>query len=121
MRRVYSPTKQVLDQDPQGLFIRRYVPELAHVPQQYLAEPWRMPPAVQRQAGCIIGADYPAPVVPPEAGRENVRRLYAIKSSLKAKEEAAQVYKKHGSRKRPNPGSKGPRTAAAQRQRAVLS
>lgn len=89
----------------------RYVPELAQVPKQYLAEPWRMPAAVQQAAGCVIGRDYPAPVVQPDAGRQNCRQLYAIKASLKTKEQAAKVYNKHGSRKKPNPPGK--RKAAA--------
>lgn len=69
-----------------------------------------MPTAVQRQVGCIIGRDYPCPVVQPEAGRQNCRALYAVKSSLKAKEEAAAVYSKHGSRKKP--GNPAPRKRA---------
>ncbi|KAL4452102.1 hypothetical protein ABPG75_007764 [Micractinium tetrahymenae] len=105
--RVYSPSKQVADHDPKGVFIKKYVPELANLPDKYLAEPWRMPAAVQAQCGCVIGKDYPAPIVQPDAGRQNCRQLYAIKASLKAKEEAQQVYKKHGSRKKPGrPGGR---------------
>ncbi|PRW57446.1 deoxyribodipyrimidine photo-lyase [Chlorella sorokiniana] len=111
--RVYSPTKQVQDQDPEGVFIRKYVPELARVPKQHLAEPWKMPLAAQQAAGCIIGRDYPAPVVQPDSGRQNCRQLYAIKASLKAKEQAAKVYSKHGSRKKPNPLGKRKAAAAA--------
>ena len=48
--RIYSPAKQVLDQDPKGVFIRRYCPELEAVPDEFLAEPQRMPLAVQRRA-----------------------------------------------------------------------
>ncbi len=91
----------------------RYVPELAQVPKKYLAEPWRMPAAAQQAAGCVIGRDYPAPVVQPDAGRQNCRQLYAIKASLKAKEQAAKVYTKHGSRKKPNPPGKRKAAAAA--------
>lgn len=89
----------------------RYVPELASVPDKYLAEPWRMPAAVQAECGCVIGRDYPGPIVPPDAGRQNCRQLYAIKASLKAKEEAQQVYQKHGSRKKP--GRPGGRAAGS--------
>ena len=53
--RIYSPIKQVKDHDPQGVFIRRYVPELAAVPDEYLAEPHKMPLTTQRQSGCIMG------------------------------------------------------------------
>lgn len=71
-----------------------------------------MPAAAQKEAGCIIGRDYPAPVAQPEAGRQNCRQLYAIKASLKAKEQAAAVYSKHGSRKKPAPPGKRKATAA---------
>lgn len=88
------------------------MPELANVPSKYLAEPWRMPAAVQAQCGCVIGRDYPGPVVQPDAGRQNCRQLYAIKASLKAKQEAQQVYQKHGSRKKPGRPASGAGGAA---------
>jgi deoxyribodipyrimidine photolyase len=48
------------------------------VPDRYLAEPWTMPPEVQRQAGCVIGEDYPAPIVDhAEARREALDRYGA--------------------------------------------
>lgn len=61
--RVYNPIKQAQDQDPQGSFIRSWLPELRRVPLQYLHEPAKMPRAVQREAGCVIGVDYPRPLV----------------------------------------------------------
>jgi deoxyribodipyrimidine photo-lyase len=62
-RRILSPTRQQARFDPHGSYVRRYVPELGRVPDQYLAQPWTMPPEVQRAAGCEIGRDYPAPIV----------------------------------------------------------
>jgi deoxyribodipyrimidine photo-lyase len=49
--------------DPDGGYVRRYVPELRAVPDRYLREPWTMPLALQRAIGCVIGSDYPAPIV----------------------------------------------------------
>lgn len=49
--------------DPSGEYVRRYVPELARVPTEYIYEPWKAPLDVQERANCIIGKDYPAPVV----------------------------------------------------------
>jgi deoxyribodipyrimidine photo-lyase len=66
--RIYDPTKQVEDNDPEGEFIRKYVPELRQVPDRHLAEPWKMPEKIQRKAGCVIGEEYPEPVV--NYGRE---------------------------------------------------
>jgi deoxyribodipyrimidine photo-lyase len=100
--RIYSPTKQVEDHDPKGGFIRRWIPELAGIPDEYLAEPWTMPPLVQRFSGCVIGRNYPAPIVDhKQAVAEAKRRVSAFRNTQAAREAAAKVLKKHGSRKRP--------------------
>jgi deoxyribodipyrimidine photo-lyase len=62
-RRIYNPARQQARFDQSGVYIRRYVPELHSVPERYLAEPWTMPEEAQRDAGCVIGEDYPAPIV----------------------------------------------------------
>jgi deoxyribodipyrimidine photo-lyase len=98
--RMYSPTKQAQDQDPQGLFIRRWVPELARVPLAYLAEPWKMDSSVQRMAGCTLGVDYPLPVVDDkQAMRAAKDRMYGLRKTEEAREEASGVQARHGSRK----------------------
>jgi deoxyribodipyrimidine photo-lyase len=98
--RMYSPTKQAQDQDPQGHFIRRWVPELARVPLPYLAEPWKMDISVQRMAGCIIGADYPGPVVDDKLTMKAAKdRMYGLRKTEGARAEASAVQAKHGSRK----------------------
>ncbi|CAA9588432.1 MAG: Deoxyribodipyrimidine photolyase [uncultured Thermomicrobiales bacterium] len=61
--RIFNPTLQGKRYDPDGAFVRRWLPELARVPTRYLHEPWTMPEAVQRESGCAIGRDYPAPIV----------------------------------------------------------
>ena len=100
--RIYSPAKQVLDNDPEGTFIKRYCPELLHVPAEYLAEPHTMPHAVQLSAGCVIGVDYPAPVVNhAEAYREARTRIYSVRGQKAVRDASRQVYAKHGSRRRP--------------------
>jgi deoxyribodipyrimidine photo-lyase len=74
-RRIYNPARQMQTHDPQGLYVRRYVQELAAVPEQYLREPWTMPPQLQRDVGCVIGEDYPRPIVDhAEARREALER-----------------------------------------------
>ena len=62
-RRLYNPARHLERFDPDGTYVRRYVPELQRVPMTHLPEPWKMPPELQRQAGCTIGRDYPAPIV----------------------------------------------------------
>jgi deoxyribodipyrimidine photo-lyase len=68
--RIFNPITQSEKFDPQGRFIRRYVPELASVPDRYIHAPWRMPPLEQQACGVVIGRDYPAPIVDHAEARE---------------------------------------------------
>jgi deoxyribodipyrimidine photo-lyase len=61
--RIFNPVAQSEKFDPRGRFIRSYLPELARVPDRYIHAPWTMPAAEQERAGCVIGRDYPAPIV----------------------------------------------------------
>ncbi|UIP01393.1 deoxyribodipyrimidine photo-lyase (plasmid) [Halobaculum sp. CBA1158] len=74
--RVYDPRKQVREHDPDGEFVRRWVPELADVPDEYLDAPDRMPLALQEEVGVRIGEDYPRPVVDFEAKRAAARERF---------------------------------------------
>lgn len=99
--RIYSPIKQVKDQDPTGEFIRRWVPELEGIPTEQLAEPHKIPPLLQQAYGCVIGRDYPPPIVDHgTAYRLAKERIFAVRRRPEAKLEAEQVYRKHGSRRR---------------------
>lgn len=99
--RIYSPAKQAQDQDPEGVFIRRWVPELAGLPAEHLAAPEAMPPLLQRSLGCVIGRDYPAPIVDHKrAYREARDRVWRVRKTEFAKKEAERVYREHGSRKK---------------------
>jgi len=55
---------------------RRNVPELRDVPDEYLTEPWTMPNGAQREAGCVIGEDYPAPIVDHSVARREALARY---------------------------------------------
>jgi len=64
--RVYSPCPgkdAAVNAEQTGEFIKFFVPELAKMPSKYIYSPWEAPPDVQKQAGCIVGRDYPKPVV----------------------------------------------------------
>jgi deoxyribodipyrimidine photo-lyase len=77
-RRIYNPARQMERFDPRGTYVRRNVPELRDVPDRHLREPWTMPDELQRSAGCVIGRDYPAPIVDHlEARREALERYRA--------------------------------------------
>jgi deoxyribodipyrimidine photo-lyase len=83
--RIFNPVLQSKKFDPQGIYIRRWLPELTHVPEIYIHTPWRMPLDIQQAAGCRIGKDYPAPIVDHQLAKE--RTLTAYKFS---KENAGQ-------------------------------
>jgi deoxyribodipyrimidine photo-lyase len=79
-RRIYNPARQMESHDPDGSYVRRYVPELARVGDEYLREPWTMPEDVQRSCGCVIGTDYPEPIVDhAEARRAALERYGAAR------------------------------------------
>jgi deoxyribodipyrimidine photo-lyase len=99
--RIYNPVKQGLDQDPRGIFTRRWVPELARVPLAFLQMPWTMDADTQSRAHCLIGEDYPAPVVEPApAIRQARERLRMIRQQPDYQAAAKAVYLRHGSRQR---------------------
>jgi deoxyribodipyrimidine photo-lyase len=75
--RIFNPVSQGLKFDPSGVYVRRWVPELARVPDDYLHAPWTMPPDVQEATGCVIGRDYPGPIVDHAAARERALAAYA--------------------------------------------
>jgi len=100
--RVYNPVKQSKDQDPEGVFLRRWLPELAGVPQKYVHAPWTMPDSVAATAGCRIGTDYPAPVVEPVAAARAAREaVYARRRAEGFADAKREVIRRHASRRRP--------------------
>lgn len=62
--------------DPEGEYIRRWLPELANVPQDWIHEPWLMPDELQKEVGCVIGKDYPAPIVEHAQARQRALEVY---------------------------------------------
>jgi deoxyribodipyrimidine photo-lyase len=99
--RIYNPVKQSMDQDPDGVFIRRWCPELAELPTAFLHEPWRMSPGDEAMHGVVLGRAYPNRVVDhAEAAREARDRLGAVRRLAGFQAAAKQVYVRHGSRKR---------------------
>lgn len=90
--RIYNPVKQGHDQDPTGAFTRRWLPELAAVPDALLQEPWRWAHAATLR--------YPAPVVDvTEAARAAREAIWAVRKGGAFHDEAARVIKRHASRK----------------------
>ena len=77
-RRIYNPARHMERYDPEGTYVRRYVPELRDVPDEHLAEPWLMPEDEQRAAGCVIGEDYPEPIVDHAEARRRALERYRV-------------------------------------------
>jgi deoxyribodipyrimidine photo-lyase len=75
--RIFNPVSQSEKFDPSGTFIRRYLPELAKVPDKYIHAPWNMPAEVQTACGVMVGRDYPPPIV--DHGRARVLTLELFK------------------------------------------
>lgn len=74
--RIFNPVTQSGRFDAQGTFIHRYLPELARVPEKFIHAPWTMPAAEQQRAGCVIGRDYPLPVVDHAVQRAQALALF---------------------------------------------
>jgi deoxyribodipyrimidine photo-lyase len=70
--RIFNPVAQGEKFDPAGDFVRRWVPELARVPATHVHQPWTLSRSEQLQADCLIGRDYPAPIVDHSAARTRV-------------------------------------------------
>ncbi|MFC7041823.1 FAD-binding domain-containing protein [Halonotius sp. GCM10025705] len=82
MLRIYNPRKQVRDNDPDGEFIKKWVPELDALPVEYLDQPEKTPLHVQDEVGVRIGETYPYPIVEYEAAREAIiEKIEAVRAA----------------------------------------
>lgn len=80
---VYCPVKCGKKMDPQGEYIRKYLPALRNMPLQYLHEPWKAPKKVQKEANCILGKNYPLPLINHhDAIKNNLVRMRQVFSIL---------------------------------------
>ncbi len=110
--RMYNPIKQARDQDPTGEFVRRWIPALERVPTDFIFEPSRMPDNLQREFGCVMGRDYPLPVVDVVAAGEHARSTMWIKrKGSEFRKEAQAIFETHGSRNPAREGAKVRRPA----------
>lgn len=74
--RVFNPILQGEKFDPSGKFVRHWLPELSRVPDKFIQRPWELSPLEQQSIGCVIGQDYPAPIVNHALARERVLAAY---------------------------------------------
>ncbi len=85
--RIFNPVTQATRFDPDGRYVRQYVPELARLPDRWLHCPWEAPRTVLDAAGVQLGVHYPVPVVSLETGRD--RALQAFRDNIRRQPEEA--------------------------------
>lgn len=76
--RIFNPVLQGKKFDPDGTYVRRYVPELAHIPAAAIHDPWRLNRQEQEAAQCVIGRQYPAPMVDHAEARARTLAIYRV-------------------------------------------
>jgi deoxyribodipyrimidine photo-lyase len=98
--RIYNPVKQSRDQDPDGTFIRRWVPEIAALPTAFLHEPWTAPSDILASHGILLGRTYPSPLVDHMQAAASARAaIYGVRKGQAYRSTADAIQSKHGSRK----------------------
>ena len=98
--RCYSPISFQKKNDPNGNYIRKFVPELKDLPSKYIYSPWEAPDDVLKKAGVKLGKNYPKPVVDhATVSKENMNRMKQAYDAHKKREADAKASNKNKKRK----------------------
>ena len=94
--RIYNPIKQSLEKDSEGVFIKKWVPELRSLPKELVHRPWDLTLLEEAMYDFKIGRDYPKPIVNIEDSGAHAReKLWSIKNSNKSKKNGLRILAKH--------------------------
>jgi len=95
--RVYNPVKNSISHDPEGEFIKKWLPELQNVPVQFIHEPYKMTMLDQKFNNFVLGEDYPFPIVDIQSTRKQASDVLwtMIKEDSEVKKESLRILKKH--------------------------
>ncbi len=96
--RIYNPIKNSIEHDPDGRYIKQWVPELNLIPASLIHEPWKLSAIEQEMYECVVGKDYPAPIVDLEASRKYASdTIWSFRKSPAVKKEGRRILEKHTS------------------------
>jgi deoxyribodipyrimidine photo-lyase len=94
--RIYNPVKQSQEHDPQGAFIKKWVPELVPVPTAFVHEPWKMTYMDQVFCGFHLGEHYPLPIVDLQVSGKIAReKIWGHRKNLQVKKEGKRILHTH--------------------------
>jgi len=94
--RIYNPIKNSEEHDSEGVFIKEWLPELKEVPINLIHEPWKMNEMEQQFYNCIIGKDYPVPIVDIEETRKKATEIvWSFRKKDEVKQEGKRILQKH--------------------------
>ena len=94
--RMYNPVKQSKDNDEEGIFIKKWIPELGVLPSEFIHEPWSLTPMEQQLYGFELGLDYPNPIIDFEKASKTARdKIWGHRKHPKVKEEQIRLIQTH--------------------------
>ena len=94
--RLYNPVKNSQEHDPDGVFIKKWIPELSNVPDAHIHEPWNMTAMDEVFCGVYIGKDYPKPIVDLQKSASSARaKIWAHKKHPAVQKEKIRLLQTH--------------------------
>ena len=85
--RIYNPVKNSKDHDPEGVFIKKWIPELKNIPKEFIHEPWKSP---------LFRSDYISPIIDEvETRKIAASKLYSLKAKIRNSEDTKKILQTH--------------------------